>query len=103
MSIVAFANGCSRKKLTEVEAKIIAERKFSNHCARFIHYSTNEFDLPILHVGTGSKNEVCYQYIWNHKSENIDVVFGVSEYGEITGGSGRVDSTKPWPPRRINM
>ena len=100
MSIVIFANGCSRKKLTEAEAREIAEHKFADHCSRYIHYPTNEFNPPTVHVGTGSKNEVCYQYIWNHKSENLDVVFGVSESGEITGGSGRIDSTKPWPPHR---
>lgn len=93
-------NACSSTTLSEEEARRRAEAKFERHCSGTIHYETSEFNPPELHIGTGDGDELCYQYIWKHKSENLEVVFGVSESGAIGGGSGPIDPDKPRPPRR---
>ncbi|MEI8205515.1 MAG: hypothetical protein WCG03_01400 [Kiritimatiellales bacterium] len=93
-------DGCSPNKLTETEARRRAEVQFEHHCKVIIHYETNEFNPPELHVGRGDGDELCYQYIWKHKSENLEVVVGVGESGTIVGDSGPIDHDKPLPPQR---
>ena len=105
VSVILMVKGCSQTKLTEGEARKRAEANFERQCKVIIHYETNEFNSPELSIGTsymgcGGGVELCYQYIWNHKSENLKYVVSVSESGPIAGGPGPIDYDKPLPPPR---
>src|SRR5260221_1917824 len=79
--------GCSSHKVTEPEARKRATAGFEHDCTMpytgtpmKLYYHTNEFIGPKLNVGTGDKKgELCYQYVWTHKTANYEVVIGVTE------------------------
>ena len=90
--------GCSSRKVTEPEARKRATADFEYHCTIpycttpiKLYYQTNEFIGPKLIIGKGEKpNELCYQYVWTHKSSNYQVFVSVTESGSLAGGGGRI-------------
>jgi hypothetical protein len=88
-------------KHTEPECREIAQFCFQRYCA-MINYETNEFVEPKITIGKSNEGEPCYSFLWAHKSENVDVLVVVSEFGyELAGGPGRLDYNKPETPRRL--
>ena len=90
--------GCNSHKLTEPEARIRATADFEHDCTIpysttpvKLYYHTNEFIGPKLTVGKGEKrDELCYSYVWTHKTANYQVAIGVTESGNLAGGGGPI-------------
>lgn len=93
-----WLEGCGLQKVTKPEAKRRAEAQFVHICTipysvttNKQYFKTNEFIGPKLIIGKGEvKNELCFSYIWTHKSANYQISVGVTESGNIAGGGGPI-------------
>jgi hypothetical protein len=91
--------GCSSHKLTEPEARMRAEAEYEHICRVIINYETNEFIGPKMTIGKGEQpNELCYGYVWAHKSLNLEIGVVVTESGDVAGGPSPKDYKTPVAP-----